>query len=84
MLQLARLDGFPFRFPFPLTFSPPSCHDGMAKKLVEDSGGTYTPAQASLAHSETMVVAGAPSTGPHAFSMVVLAAVSWLLAVMVM
>jgi hypothetical protein len=30
----------------PLLFAPPSCNSGMAKKLVEQSGGTYEPAQA--------------------------------------
>jgi hypothetical protein len=30
----------------PLLFAPPSCNSGMAKKLVEQSGGTYKPAQA--------------------------------------
>lgn len=68
--------------PSPLTLSPPSCHEGMVKKLVEQYGGTCMPAQASLKDSDNEVVSGAPATRSHACSIVVLAAISCLLAVM--
>jgi hypothetical protein len=62
----------------PLLYAPPSCHRGMAKKLVEQSGDTYQPAQTNTTTPNTTA---SDAARKYAASAAALVFFSWVLIV---